>query len=181
MNTFIPFCLRIVLITVLSFSIIACSSDNPVEEDLAAEINYNNYILGLILEVNLQSFEDTSFENQIFNLVNEHRISIGLPALQKNILAKELAFEHNKNMISDGKVSHNNFGKRAEFLTDFDNAVVVGENVAFGFGTPGGVVNALLNSPSHRENIEGDYTHMAITVTKDENNKNYFSQLFVKK
>jgi uncharacterized protein YkwD len=35
----------------------------------------------------------------------------------------------------------------------------VGENIAYNYSTPQAAVSAWLNSPSHKENIVGNFTH----------------------
>ena len=57
----------------------------------------------------------------------------------------------------------------------------VRENVAYGYATASGVVNAWLNSEGHREVIEGDFTHFDISAEKDENGRWYYTNIFIKK
>ena len=42
-------------------------------------------------------------------------------------------------------------------------------------------MTAWLNSPGHRKNIEGDFTHIGIGVVKNDAGVYYFTQIFLKK
>ena len=56
------------------------------------------------------------------------------------------------------------------------------KNVAYGFNSSVGVVNAWLNSEGHRVIIENDnYTHFGISIEKNSEGRNYFTQMFIKK
>ena len=58
------------------------------------------------------------------------------------------------------------------------NAKAAGENVAFGYATGETVMEGWLNSPGHKANIEGNFTHIGIAAIKDENGRYYYTQLF---
>ena len=60
-------------------------------------------------------------------------------------------------------------------------ARAVAENVGYGYRTSKAVVNAWLKSKGHRENVEGEYSHVGISVRQDEDGKNYFTNIFIKK
>ena len=55
------------------------------------------------------------------------------------------------------------------------------ENVAYGFSSAESLVNAWLNSASHRENIEGDFTDFDISAEKNNEGKWYFTNIFIKR
>ena len=82
-------------------------------------------------------------------------------------------------MIDIENMNHNNFHYRQQALT-YQGAQRVGENVAFGYQDPQVVVSAWLNSPSHKRNIEGDYTHSGFGIMQDTNGNFYYTQLFYK-
>jgi len=121
---------------------------------------------------------DASVADQILILVNQHRQSIGLSTLIANDTAAELAAEHNIYMIQQNAISHDNFKTRSSALQDQLNARRVGENVARFQRSAQDVVTAWLNSPGHRENIEGNYSKSGIAATKDSNGKFYYTHLF---
>ena len=120
-------------------------------------------------------------EIEIMELINAHRITVGLPSLNDHNTVKAVAFTHTDYMIEVDNVSHDNFFQRKESLQANANASVVSENVAYGFSSAQSVVNAWLNSPSHKENIEGDYTDFDISAEKNSEGKWYFTNIFIKR
>ena len=85
-------------------------------------------------------------------------------------------------MISTGTVSHDNFESRAQALITNANAKKVSENVAYGYGTAQGVVNAWLNSPDHKKAIDDPKnTHFGISTECNSEGRNYFTQIFIQK
>lgn len=125
--------------------------------------------------------EETTIENEILELVNAHRASLGKSPLAINIRASQLAEEHTEYMISEGDISHDNFDARAEVLFQEENASGVGENVAYGYRTAQSVMEAWINSTGHRENIEGNFTHIGISAIKNTSGTYYYTQLFLRK
>ncbi|GAA3644171.1 CAP domain-containing protein [Flavivirga jejuensis] len=117
----------------------------------------------------------------ILQLVNEHRLSIGKQVLETNTLAEDLAEEHNIFMISQGEISHENFDDRADRLFDEENAKGVGENVAAKQKSAEDVMTAWLDSKGHRDNIEGDFTHIGISAIQNNEGYYYYTQIFLKK
>ncbi|MNY65131.1 hypothetical protein D3C86_2023500 [compost metagenome] len=66
-------------------------------------------------------------------------------------------------------------------MTNVLGAKRVGENVAYNYKTPEAAVRAWLDSPGHKENIVGDYTHFGLSVTTDAaTGKKYYTNIFVK-
>lgn len=132
-------------------------------------------------------FESTSFlkmssnEEVLFNIINEHRTSLGLNALQFDTTAYQVAQKHNAYMINENRITHEYFSSRASELNEKANATRVGENIARSFPTEAGVLQAWLNSPSHKETIESDYTHTAIGITISPEGDPYFTQMFFSK
>ena len=123
---------------------------------------------------------DISFTitEQILELVNQHRKSIGKEMLTRSFEADKVALFHTNYMIEQGEISHDNFYKRMEELRDLVNAKAVAENVAFGYASGESVMEGWLNSPGHKANIEGDFTHVGILAITDEDGKYYYMQLF---
>ncbi|WP_255554392.1 CAP domain-containing protein [Tenacibaculum sp. AHE15PA] len=93
----------------------------------------------------------------------------------------DIAIEHTQYMIDKNKISHDNFDTRFIEVRNLVNAVSFGENVASRQRNAQEVVTVWLNSPGHRENIEGNYTHTGIGIKKDSKNNYYFTQLFYAK
>ena len=124
----------------------------------------------------------SKIETQILVLVNNHRQSIGLKKLHELKIVSSVALSHSKHMAETGKVSHDNFSVRQEKLIANASAKAVAENVGFGYKTAKDVVDAWLNSDSHRAAIENpSFSHFGISTEKNKNGKNYFTQIFIKK
>lgn len=126
-------------------------------------------------------FDYTEIESEILTLVNEHRKSLNLKALAHVAEISVEAESHNYYMLEVGKVSHDNFGARYENLVETIGAKSVSENVGYGYRTAEAVVNAWLKSDGHKENIEGNHTHFGVSVVDDENGRNYFTNIFIRK
>ena len=122
----------------------------------------------------------SSIEQEIFTLINNYRASINKTPLAHNTIAYQEAFKHNQYMISQNAISHDNFDDRFSKLVTEVSANSVGENVARYYTTAQEVVNAWIESPSHKENIEGNFSHTGISAIKDNQGRYYFTQLFYK-
>jgi len=120
-------------------------------------------------------------ENQILQLVNNHRTSLGKPALATNTLAASLAQDHTLFMIDQGEISHDNSEERGLRLINEEKANKVGENVAYKYKTAQEVMEAWLNSSGHKKNIEEDFTHIGISALKNDSEQYYFTQVFLRK
>jgi len=150
---------------------ISCSKE---KESSSAQENYT-------IDLNLALKTDWEMANQINLLINEHRDSLGLSPIQiDNQYASAFAVEHTVYMIEKGRINHDNFSHRSEALKT-RGAKSVGENVAYGYTTAEDVVFAWLHSPSHKNIIEGSYTHTGFGVLKNEDNRYFFTQLFYRK
>ncbi|NER14401.1 CAP domain-containing protein [Leptobacterium flavescens] len=128
--------------------------------------------------VNVDDTNLSAIEAEILQLVNNHRRSQGSGTLEHNDIAYEAALEHTNYMISQGRISHDNFSQRADELYQRIPFQTIAENVAFRYPTAEAIVEAWLNSSGHRQNIEGNFTHTAICARKDSNGDYYFTQLF---
>ena len=78
-------------------------------------------------------------------------------------------------------VTHDGFDKRKSNLQEVLGAYRVGENIAYGYSSASSTVNAWINSPSHKANLEGDYTHFGGAIKIDEEGKKYYTNIFIKK
>jgi uncharacterized protein YkwD len=115
------------------------------------------------------------------DLINAYRVSIGLNSLTKNNFISLKAEEHNNYMIVTNTLSHDGFNVRSQDIVNTLGAVSVGENVADVYSTPQGVLNAWLNSPAHKKNIVGDFTHFGISIRENTvTGKKYYTNIFVK-
>ena len=83
-------------------------------------------------------------------------------------------------MVSEGEISHDNFDRRASDLSVKANANYVSENVGRYFTTAKGLINAWIQSPTHKKVMEGEFTHTAVSVKIDNDGVWYATQLFYK-
>ncbi|MBT8255964.1 MAG: CAP domain-containing protein [Bacteroidia bacterium] len=156
---------------VLIVTTASCTKD---ETQVVEEANFG-------IDVNLAMETDWQMADEILTLVNEYRTSIGLSALKRDQqYASAYAVDHTQYMIDISKINHDNFGVRSKALKD-RGAQSVGENVAMGYTKAENLVNAWLNSPSHRGVIEGNYTHSGFGVIQNDRGIYYFTQLFYRK
>jgi len=132
-------------------------------------------------EVSVTVLED--MEQEILEMINEHRDSIGLTALVTDSFIIEEARNHSINMAKGNTpFGHDGFSERAARIFSALGGEIVGENVAEGnYPDAWSYVNSWLNSPSHKENIEKDYNYTGIGVAKSEDNHTYCTQIFLKK
>ena len=133
-------------------------------------------------EKQVMNYDYNANETELARLINEHRVSIGLNKLE---IINHISFkseEHNEYMITNNVVDHAYFQERSDNIIRVLGAVKVNENVAYNFITPQSALNAWLNSPGHRANIEGDFTYFGISVTESsETGKKYYTNIFIKK
>ncbi|SMC42505.1 Cysteine-rich secretory protein family protein [Cellulophaga tyrosinoxydans] len=128
--------------------------------------------------------EETGLENassnemELFKLINDHRIAIGKNSLVFNSETYIAASEHSAYMVSQGKLSHDNFNLRASKIEKKTKAKNVSENVAKEYVTNEATLEAWLKSPKHKKNIEGNYTHSALSIKQDVEGNYYFTQIF---
>tara|TARA_R110000772_G_scaffold16183_1_gene46204 strand:- start:40 stop:600 length:561 start_codon:yes stop_codon:yes gene_type:complete len=163
---------NLLAIALLCLVFTSCSKEDSIEVETA---KYE-------IDLSLADKNDDQMSDEILRLVNDHRLSIGLPTLIIDTqYASAFAVDHTDYMIEKEQINHDNFGFRSEGIKFHDNAQVVGENVAYGFNTAEAVVNAWLNSPGHKAIIEGNFTHTGFGILKCAKGRVYFTQLFYRK
>lgn len=128
--------------------------------------------------VTTYNYNDAEIETM--KLINDYRVSIGLNALERINHISYKCQEHNKYMIANNAVDHNDFVARSENIMQVLGAKKVGENVAYNYKTSQAVVQGWLESAGHKENIEGDYTHFGLAVTTDAAGRKYYTNIFAK-
>jgi len=123
----------------------------------------------------------STFEKDILKHINNYRINQKLEPLVFNPKIQETAALHSNNMAK-GKVplGHDGFSKRAKLLVDALEGTAAAENVALGQRTPKEVVDSWLESPPHRQNIEGDFNLTGIAVEQNDKKEHLFTQIFIK-
>ena len=159
---------RVLLSLAIVFTMVSCSSDSSdgtsTDKKVVTNYNYNETELKLI------------------TLINNYRQTIGLNTLE---VINHISFkseEHNIYMIEHNLVNHDYFQERSDNLILVLGAERVGENIAYNYKTVENAFSAWMDSPGHRANIEGDYTHFGLAVTTDaQTGKKYYTNMFMKK
>ncbi|WET02136.1 CAP domain-containing protein [Flavobacterium sp. YJ01] len=161
---------RIMLFIAIVIAMNSCTADT------AEGSVDNNPIEALVTNY---SYNDS--ELLTLKLIDEYRVSVGLNALERVNHISSKCEEHNAYMIENNVVDHNDFVERSQNITSVLGAKKVGENVAYNYKTPEAALRAWLESPGHKANIEGDYTHFGIAVTTDAaTGKKYYTNIFAK-
>jgi uncharacterized protein YkwD len=161
--------LRSVLLIVLVFTFNSCSSDASEVATVAAKSQ------------NSVKYTYSTNELETMKLINNYRKSIGLSTLEKIDYISGQSEGHNNYMIINNVVNHNGFVDRSENIIKTQGAKTVGENIAYNYNTPAAAVNAWLNSPGHKENIVGNYTHFGISIRENVGTgKKYYTNIFAK-
>ena len=159
---------RALLPLAIVFTMVSCSSDSKEDNSVDRQL-ITNY-----------SYNDT--ELKLVTLINNYRESKGLNTLQVINHISYKSEEHNIYMIDKKVVNHDYFQQRSDNIVEVLGAEKVGENIAYNYNTAESAISAWVNSPSHRANLEGDYTHFGISVTVDSvTGKKYYTNIFMKK
>jgi len=160
------------VIYIVCFAIFAfsCSPDN-LEDDLMTNVLSEELIIP----------EAKLIEIEILERINEYRVSKGLTSLRTMDIVKYQAYSHTDYMIEQNNISHDYFHSRKAFLEAQAGAIAVQENVAYGYSYAESVVNAWINSDSHRATLEGDFTDFDISAEQNDEGTWYYTNIFVKK
>ena len=158
------------MFVVIFITMNSCSADSAegADNSTTTETLITNY-----------TYNDSEIETM--KLINDYRVSIGLNALEKINHISFKCEEHNNYMIANNVVDHNDFTLRSNNIISVLGAKKVGENVAYNYKTSEAAVRAWLDSPGHKENIVGDFTHFGLAVTTDaKTGKKYYTNIFAK-
>ncbi|WP_298392108.1 CAP domain-containing protein [Flavobacterium sp.] len=160
--------LRLFVPMALVFTLISCSPDSKEEEQVEAKL--------------ITDYNYTQDELKLVEVINNYRVSQGLNALEVINHISHKSLEHNNYMIDKNVVNHDYFEERSNNIIQVLGAVKVGENIAYNFSTPNSALYAWLQSPGHKANLEGDYTHFGISITVNPaTGKKYYTNMFMKK
>lgn len=155
---------------VLVLTLVSCSSDSS--EDLAPETD----------KTLVQNYTYNEQELELLDRINDYRESIGKNPLQLINHISYKSEEHNEYMIATNQVNHDGFQARSKNIIEVLGAVKVNENVAYNYSTPEAVLHAWLQSPGHKANIEGDFTHFGASIRTNPDNGNiYYTNIFMRK
>lgn len=155
----------LVLLAVFTFS---CSTDS-IDDKAEA------------MELSLVTPQVKTIEVEILELINNHRLSLGLNPLAEMNIVKSVAYSHTDYMVDNDEVSHHNFYTRSEYLKSNAGAKRVSENVAFGYSSAESVVRAWIKSEAHKQNLEGDFTNFDVSAEKNAEGRWYYTNIFIKK
>jgi len=158
---------NVLLLTALATLMTSCSTSSTTEEEELYKV-----------VATTEEVEISKIEQDVIDVVNEYRVSVGLNAVKFNSVAYGYAIAHNEYMISKGTISHDNFDKRASDLSIEANADFVSENLGKDFTNAEDILEAWKNSPTHKKVMEGDFQYTAVSVTADKSGILYFTQLF---
>lgn len=158
----------ILLLVAILFTMNSCSTDSSETSTTSASSQ----------QVMNYTYDSTEIETMV--LINNYRVSIGLNALKAINHISYKSEEHDNYMITNNVFNHNNFVARSENIMKVLGAKRVSENIAYNYNSPQAVLSAWLNSPSHKENIEGDFTNFGISIRVNPDGKKYYTNIFVK-
>jgi uncharacterized protein YkwD len=126
---------------------------------------------------------NATIEQQIFELVNRHRVARGLAPLVPDRRIGEEARRHSVAMAQGATpVGHRGFNDRIDVLRAVLPIRRSAENVGVNHGYPdpaAQVVRGWLESPGHRVNIEGPYELTGVGVATNAKDEIFFTQIFV--
>lgn len=160
---------KLSLLTLLAmFTLSSCTTDS-IDDKAEA------------MELSLVEIQAKAIEVEILELINDHRLSLGLNPLVDMSVVKSVAYSHTDYMVDNNVVSHDNFFTRSNYLKANAGAKKVSENVAYGYSSAESVVKAWINSEGHKANIEGDYTNFDISAERNEDGRYYYTNIFIKK
>lgn len=129
-----------------------------------------------------QSAQNTDLETEVHELINKYRIDQNLEPLELHNVISEVARKHSQKM-ADGTTDfgHDGFSERVAKIREQIGGNGAAENVAFGYSSAESVVEGWINSSGHKRNIEGNYTHTGVGIAYSEDERPYFTQIFLKK
>lgn len=126
----------------------------------------------------------SSYERQVFDLVNAERAKAGLAPLKLDSSISNVARAKSKDMATNNYFSHTSptYGNAGSMLKQFGiSYTAYGENIASGQKTPQQVVTAWMNSQGHRENIlSSTFTKIGVGYATNSKGVAYWTQMFTR-
>lgn len=117
----------------------------------------------------------------LYRLQNAERTSRGLPALGRGTKMQAVAQAHADWMVRTGQFTH--FGNGTPWSRLSAAGVkysAASENIAWGHPTPAVAIWGWMESPGHRANILGDYTHAGAGVALGRDGRLWWVMTFAK-
>ncbi len=160
--------LRVLMLVAIVYTMNSCSSDSDENPTTQASNQ----------KVMTYTYNQTEIETMA--LVNAYRTSIGLNELKDISHISYKSEEHDHYMIANNVVNHDDFVSRSENIMKVLGAKSVAENIAYNYNSPQAAVSAWLKSPSHKANIEGNFTHFGLAIRVSAEGKKYYTNIFAK-
>lgn len=160
--------LRVLLLVAVILTMNSCSSDSSEDSVSSASTQ------------NAMTYTYNSTEIETMDLINAYRVSIGLNELKEINHISYKSEEHDHYMIANNVVNHNDFVSRSENIMKVLGAKSVSENIAYNYNSPKAALDAWLKSPSHKQNIEGNFTHFGLSIRVSAEGKKYYTNIFAK-
>jgi uncharacterized protein YkwD len=126
--------------------------------------------------------ETVAIEQAVFERINQYRQARGLSPLSLDSAITQQSRLHSQEMANRDAISHDGFEQRIARIAEIVTHRSAAENVASNQGYADPVEKAIdgwLNSPSHRQNIEGTYDATGIGVVHTPQGEYYFTQIFI--
>lgn len=121
--------------------------------------------------------EESSAESQLLSMANASRSQAGLGPLSQSGGWLEHARDHSEQMSVTNSIFHDpNLSAEAASIGCWKR---VGENVGRGFSVDA-IHGALMNSPTHRANVLGDFDELGVGVEIAPDGMIYVTQRFLK-
>lgn len=112
-------------------------------------------------------------------IINEYRLSMGLSVVTINSFISFQCLGHVNYMIQQNEPSHDGFIDRSTAIQEKLDVQQVGEVIAYNYQTPQALLTAWLNSPRHKEVIEGQYfKRVGYSVRTNADGKKYYAMIF---
>lgn len=125
------------------------------------------------------TYEWNTQENDLLNNINSYRIDNNINELIPDDTHYTLALQRNNDNINSDEITHKDFPIVFKYLID-SGQEWAGENLAYGYSTTEGVLNAWIKAERHNTNLlREDWIYVGIKVTKY-NNRKYYCILFSK-
>jgi len=119
-----------------------------------------------------KSGNNSGYEQQVLDLVNQERQKAGLNALTMDSRLSKVAMDKAQDMYNNNYFDHQSPTYGSPFDMMNSNGITynaAGENIAKGQTSPTEVMNQWMNSPGHRANIlNGSYTKIGIAYYNNE-------------
>ena len=128
--------------------------------------------------------EQSKIADRVHRLVNQFRQQQGLAPLALDAVISAEAREHSAEMARNGnRIGHRDFKQRVEDIGARIRYRAAAENVAVnaGYDDPAAAaVEGWKKSPEHRKNMLGDFNLTGIGVTRGEDDRYFFTQIFIR-